>query len=156
MKKDSALGPDGIPYGAYRCAGGLGSQFLFNAYKYLLEGCTVPEHSAESRTVFIPKTSDIDDNGILIRSPDALRPLTLCNCKKRDKTREEKRRRREKREAKRREEKRGHTPQMHTPTQHHMQTSYICHMSRPPLVHHEMHTSFAEMYLFQANDGQHL
>ena len=33
MKKDSAPGPDGIPHGAYRCAGGLGSQFLFNAYK---------------------------------------------------------------------------------------------------------------------------
>ena len=39
-----------------------------------------PEHFAESRTVFIPKTSDIDDNGRIIRSPDALRPLTLCNC----------------------------------------------------------------------------
>ena len=23
---------------------------------------------------------DIDDNGRIIRSPDALRPLTLCNC----------------------------------------------------------------------------
>ena len=33
LKKDSAPGPDGIPYGAYRRAGGLGSQFLFNAYK---------------------------------------------------------------------------------------------------------------------------
>ena len=26
------------------------------------------------------KTSDIDDNGRIIRSPDALRPLTMCNC----------------------------------------------------------------------------
>ena len=43
-------------------------------------GGTVPEHFAESRTVFIPKASDIDDNGRIIRSPDALRPLTLCNC----------------------------------------------------------------------------
>ena len=79
VKKDSAPGLDGIPYGAYRCAGSLGSQFLFNAYRSL-EGGTVPEHIAESRTVFIPKTSDIDDNVRLIRSPDALRPLTLCNC----------------------------------------------------------------------------
>ena len=63
LKKDSAPGPDGIPYGAYRRAGGLGSQFLFNAYKFLLKGGTVPEHFAESRTVFIPMTSDIDDNG---------------------------------------------------------------------------------------------
>ena len=80
LKKDSAPGPDGIPYGAYRCAGDLGSQFLFNASRSLLEGGTVPEHCAESRTVFTPKTSDIDDNGRTIRSPDALRPLTLCNC----------------------------------------------------------------------------
>ena len=42
----------------------------------LLEGVAVPEHFAESRTVFIPQTSDIDDNGRIIRSPDALRPLT--------------------------------------------------------------------------------
>ena len=62
------------------CAGGLGSQFLFNASKYLLERGTVPEHFAESRTVFIPKTSDIDDNGRIIRSPDVLRRLTLCSC----------------------------------------------------------------------------
>ena len=33
MKKDSAPGPDGIPRGAYRCARGLGSQFLFNAFR---------------------------------------------------------------------------------------------------------------------------
>ena len=79
-KKDSAPGPDGIPYGVYKCAGGLGSQFLFNAYKYQLEGGTVPEHFAVSRTVYIPKSSDIDNNGRIIRSPDALRPLTLCNC----------------------------------------------------------------------------
>ena len=31
IKKDSAPGPDGIPYGVYRCAGGLGSKFLFHA-----------------------------------------------------------------------------------------------------------------------------
>ena len=28
----------------------------------------------------MPKTSDTDDLGRIIRSPDALRPLTLCNC----------------------------------------------------------------------------
>ena len=27
-----------------------------------------------------PRPLDIDDNGRIIRSPDALRPLTLCNC----------------------------------------------------------------------------
>ena len=80
LKKDSAPGPDGIPYGAYRCAGGLGSQFFFNAYRALLERSAFPDCFAESRTIFISKTSDIDDNGRIIRSPDALRPLTLFNC----------------------------------------------------------------------------
>ena len=57
LKKDSAPGPDGIPYGPYRCAGEereLGSHFLFNAYNFLLERCVVTEHFAESRTVFHP------------------------------------------------------------------------------------------------------
>ena len=71
---------DGIPYGIYRCAGGLGAHFLFNTYKYLVEGGAVPEHFAISKTVFIPKSSDVDDNGRIVRSPDALRPMTLCNC----------------------------------------------------------------------------
>ena len=55
LKKDSAPGPDGIPYGAYRCAWGLGSKLLFKAYKYLLEGGAVPDHVVESRTVLILK-----------------------------------------------------------------------------------------------------
>ena len=76
-----------------------------------MEGGTVPEHFAECRTVFIPKTSHIDDNGRIIRSPDALCPSTLCNCV--------------------------------------FQTSHFCYLSRPPLVHHEMHTSVAEMHLFR-------
>ena len=51
-KKDSAPGPDGIPYGAYRCAGGLGSQFLFDAHRALLDGGAVPDHFDVGRTVF--------------------------------------------------------------------------------------------------------
>ena len=41
-KKESAPGPDGIPYRIYRCVGGLGSHFLFNAYERVLEGGAVP------------------------------------------------------------------------------------------------------------------
>ena len=47
--------------GVCRCAGGLGSKFLFNAYRAVLEGSTIPDC-------------------FIIRSPEALRPLTLCNC----------------------------------------------------------------------------
>ena len=79
-KKESAPGPDGIPYSIYRCAGGLRSHFLFNADKRVLEGGAVPTHFASSRTVFIPKSSNVDDNGLIVRSPYVLRPLTLCKC----------------------------------------------------------------------------
>ena len=52
LKKDAAHGPDGILYGIYRCAGGLGSKFLFHAYQAVLEGRNIPVCFAESRTVF--------------------------------------------------------------------------------------------------------
>ena len=74
-KWESAPGPDGIPYSIYRCAAGLSSQFLFNVYKRVLEGGVVPAHIAASRTVFIPKSSDVDGNGL--KAPDALRLLAL-------------------------------------------------------------------------------
>ena len=79
-KKESAPGLDGIPYSLCRCAGGLGSQFLFNACKHVLEGGTIPALFAENRTVFLPKYSDVDNNGRIVKSPGALRTLTLCNC----------------------------------------------------------------------------
>ena len=37
-----------------------------------------------------------------------------------------------------------------------LKTSHFFDLSRSPLVHHEMRTSFAQMYLFHADDGQHL
>ena len=79
-KKESAPGLDGIPYSFYRCAGALGSQVLFNAYTPVLEGGTIPALLAESRTLFIPKSSEVDNNGRIVRSPESLRPLTWCNC----------------------------------------------------------------------------
>ena len=79
-KKQSAPGPDGIPYSFCGCAGGLGSQFLYSAHKHVIEGGPVPALFAASRTVIISKSSDVDNNGRIVRSPEALRPLTLCNC----------------------------------------------------------------------------
>ena len=78
-KRNPPRGPDGIPYGLYRCAGGLGSQFLYNPYKHVIEGGPVLAQFAASRTVFIPNSSDVDNNGRIVRSPEALRPLTLCD-----------------------------------------------------------------------------
>ena len=55
-------------------------EVLSHAYQAVLEGRNILDCFAESRTVLIPKTFDTDDLGRIIRSPDALRPLTLCNC----------------------------------------------------------------------------
>ena len=74
-KKESAPGPEGIPNSLHRCAGRLGSQFLFNACKHVLEGGTVPAPLAESSTVFIPKSSDVDNN--VEGSGDHRRPCAL-------------------------------------------------------------------------------
>ena len=79
-KKESAPGPGGIPYSLHRCAGGLGSQFPYNAYKHVIESGAVPSLFAASRTFFIPKSSNVYNNGRMVRSPEALRPLTPCNC----------------------------------------------------------------------------
>ena len=79
-KRESAPGPDGIPYRIYWCAGGLGSCLLFDASRFVVEGGSIPTHFVASRTVFIPKSSTVHDNGRIVRSPDVLRPLTLCTC----------------------------------------------------------------------------
>ena len=55
--------PMGIPKSLYRCAGGLGSQFLFKAYKHVIEGGPIRTLFASSRTVIIPKSSDVDNSG---------------------------------------------------------------------------------------------
>ena len=70
---DSAPGPD-------RFAGGIRSELLFNAFKYVAEGGDVPPFFVTSTTVFIPKADTVDDNGRIVRSPGALRLLTLWNC----------------------------------------------------------------------------
>ena len=54
--------------------------FRFVHTKHVLEGGSLPELFAKSRTVFIPKSYDVDNNGRIIGSLEALRPLTLCNC----------------------------------------------------------------------------
>ena len=41
---------------------------------------TITLKTVFDRTVFIPKSSDVDNNGRIVRSPEALRPLTLCGC----------------------------------------------------------------------------
>ena len=71
-KEDSAPGPDGLPYSDYRRVGGSGAQILFNTYKQLLDGGGLPP-------LFAPTSNTVNDQGRIVRSPDARRSLTLCN-----------------------------------------------------------------------------
>ena len=70
--RESAPGPDGLPYSVYSCAGCLGAKFLQIA--------ALPWEFGANRPVFIPKTGEVNAQGLLIRSPESLRPATLGNC----------------------------------------------------------------------------
>ena len=79
MRKNFTRRPDGIAYDACTCAGDLDSQFFLKLIN--ISWKEIPFLSfAESSTKLISKTSDIDDNGMIIRILDVVRPLTLCNC----------------------------------------------------------------------------
>ena len=84
LKKEAAPGRDGFQYSLHRCAGGLGllvslQRIQTCVWRVVLFLRNLPK----VRAVFIPKSSDVDNDGRIVRSPDALRPLTLCNfdCK---------------------------------------------------------------------------
>ena len=74
-KSDSAPGPDGIPFTSYRVCGGIGFAVSLQRVQTYSGGRFYP--------CVIPKSSDLDNNGRIVRSPEAPRPWTLCNfdCK---------------------------------------------------------------------------
>ena len=79
-KRESAPGPDGLPCSVRLSADGIGTKFLFAASQAALRGAVLHQGFGACRTVFIPKTSEVDVQGLLIRSPGSFRPLTVCNC----------------------------------------------------------------------------
>ena len=58
----------------------LGPSFSSPLNRLFLQGAALPAGFGASRTVFIPTSHEIDAKGLIIRSPETLRPLTLCNC----------------------------------------------------------------------------
>ena len=73
--------PGGSPYSVYRCAGR--DRFPFALDILCVTSCrdqSTAKNLAASRTVFIPKSNAPNEQGRIVRSPDALRPLTVCNC----------------------------------------------------------------------------
>ena len=69
--RESAPGPDALPYNVYCAAGGIGAKFLFAAYPATFHETALPEGFGASTTVFVPKSSDVNAQGHLIRSPDS-------------------------------------------------------------------------------------
>ena len=79
-KRELAPSQDGLPYIIYRCAGGIEAKLLFKTYGTLVAGGRPPDGCTASRTVFIPRSCEVHEQGRIVGSPGALLPLTLCNC----------------------------------------------------------------------------
>jgi hypothetical protein len=80
---DTAPGPDGVPYAAWRNAPKEVLQILFDVYKLWIQGGEVPDDFNYSYLALIPKGSHDDDPRLLARAPGETRPLSLSNsdCK---------------------------------------------------------------------------
>ena len=78
---DSAPGPDGIPFAAWRSAGLCGAQTLHQVDTRLRQSLLMPTTFTEGICVYPPKGTEADDetNGAA-RTPENTRPLTLRNC----------------------------------------------------------------------------
>ena len=67
-------------HSVYRSAGSISAKYLFAGCEALLQGTAPQAGFGAPRTVFIPKSGDTNARGLLIRTLEGLRPLTLCNC----------------------------------------------------------------------------
>ena len=76
---DSAPGPDGIPFGAWRAAGVELYDVMFNAFNSFMNGARLPKGFNECNLVFIPKGEDINDALLVARTPNTTRPISLSN-----------------------------------------------------------------------------
>ena len=78
-KRESALALMDCLTVFFRCAGCIGAQFLFAAYQATVQAAALSQGFGAGPAVF-PKSGEVNAQGLLIRSPGSLRPLTLCNC----------------------------------------------------------------------------
>jgi hypothetical protein len=72
-RHDSAPGPDGLCYSAWRAAGTTGSSIILNAALAMWNGSPAPDSFRQSLMVFLPKSDAV------ALAPDELRPLSLCD-----------------------------------------------------------------------------
>jgi hypothetical protein len=75
-KIDSAAGPDGLRYSAWRAAGSTAVETLHAVFSAVLDGAALPDDSRHSSIVIFPK--EVDE--ALLAYPGDLRPISLTNC----------------------------------------------------------------------------
>lgn len=73
--RDSAPGPDGIPYSAWKATGVIGAQSIRDVLQHVLDGGAFPEDSCKSLMVFISKAGK---DGLVAKA-DEMRPISLTN-----------------------------------------------------------------------------
>jgi len=77
--RDSAPGPDGIPFGAWRAAGPAFFDIMFAAFSSFMSGACLPEGFNDCNLAFIPKGDDPHDALLVARTPATTRPISLSN-----------------------------------------------------------------------------
>ena len=79
--KDSAPGPDGLPYSCWGSANGALTPHVFNLYKHVYAGGCIPPSFLESNMVFLPKGDPKPGENLaaLSRNPADTRPLNLAD-----------------------------------------------------------------------------
>jgi hypothetical protein len=72
-RHDTAPGPDGVCYSAWKAAGRDGIQVLLDIAMHMWNGAPAPDNFRQSIMVFLPKSDAV------ALSPSELRPLSLCD-----------------------------------------------------------------------------
>ena len=78
-KIDSGVGPDGIPYSAWKNGGSAAHKAIYNLYRSIINDGNIGEEFNESLMVFLPKGTEDMDADDVVRSPGNARPLNLSN-----------------------------------------------------------------------------
>lgn len=77
--RDSAPGPGGVLYGAWRASGGAAAVTLFRVMEHVMEGGAPLGEMIASRLAFAPKGAGHGDTVEVVRGAKALGPLALQN-----------------------------------------------------------------------------
>ena len=77
--RDSAPGPDGIPYSAWRTPGPAFYDITFSAFNSFISAASLPDGSNACNLALIPTGADPHDDRLVARTPATTRPISLTN-----------------------------------------------------------------------------